>query len=375
MKLRIVLAIVIVLLVLSGLVGVKALQIQKLIAAGQSFTPPPETVSTTVVRAEQWQGTISAIGTVVAVQGVTVTPDIPGIVREITFESGAMVASNALLVKLDVSSEIAQLRAVESQVELARLNLGRIRSLRSDNTVSQSDLDTADAALKQAQANADVIQATIEKKTIRAPFAGQLGLRQVNLGQYLEAGRPIVSLQSLAPVYVEFSMPQQELARLKTGMRVRVITDTYPGQLFTGTLTAINPDLDQGTRSVRLQATFDNQEGKLRPGMFTRVEVLLPEEKAVMVIPATSVLSAPYGNSVYLVEASSGKDGKPGLTVRQQFVRTGQARGDLLSVESGLKAGDRIVSAGIFKLRNGMSVVENNNLSPKNDAAPRPTDS
>jgi membrane fusion protein (multidrug efflux system) len=279
-------------------------------------------------------------------------------------------------VKLDTSTEEAQLRALEAQAELARLTLARERTLRSDNMVPQSELETAEATLKQTQGMADATRAIIQKKTILAPFAGRLGIRLVNLGQYLDTGKPIVSLQSLTPIYADFSLPQQELARLQTGMRVRVTTDTYPGRQFEGTLSAINPDLDAQTRSVGLQATFGNAEQLLRPGMFARVEVLLPEEQPVLVIPATAVLSAPYGDSVYVIESKMGKDsGKPELAVRQQFIRTGRAQGDFVSVESGLKPGERIVSAGIFKLRNGMSVIENNELSPKNDLAPHPSDS
>jgi membrane fusion protein (multidrug efflux system) len=373
---KISLAVLLVLLVVGALAGVKTLQIRKLMASGKNFAPPPESVSTVVAREEKWQGTLTAIGSVTAVQGVTVTPEIAGIIHEIAFESGAVVSKGDLLVRLDTSAEEAQLRALEAQEELARLNLARERSLRSQNMVSQSELDTAEAILKQTQGTADATRATIQKKTIRAPFAGRLGIRLVNLGQYLDTGKPIVSLQSLTPVYAEFSLPQQELARLKTGMRVHVTTDAYPGRKFEGTLTAINPDLDAQTRSVGLQATFENPEQLLRPGMFARVEVLLPEEQTVLAVPATSVLSAPYGDSVYVVESKPGKDnGKPALVVRQQFIRTGSARGDFVNVESGLKPGERIVSAGIFKLRNGMSVIENNDLSPKNELAPRPSDS
>jgi membrane fusion protein (multidrug efflux system) len=372
---KVLLAVFIVLLVVGGLAGVKALQIKKLIASGKSFAPPPECVSAAVAREDKWQDTLTAIGSITAVQGVIVTPDIPGIAREIAFESGAVVTNGALLVRLDTSSEEAQLRALEAQEELGRLNLARERNLRTQNMVSQSELDTAEATLKQSQGNADAIRATIQKKTIRAPFAGRLGIRLVNLGQYLDTGKPIVSLQSLTPVYAEFSLPQQELARLKTGMKVCVTNDAYPGRQFDGALTAINPDLDPQTRSVGLQATFDNPEQLLRPGMFARVEVLLPEERAVLVVPDTSVLSATYGDSVYVIESKPGKDnGKPELAVRQQIIRTGRARGNFVSVESGLKPGDRIVSAGIFKLRNGMSVIENNDLTPKSDGAPRPSD-
>jgi membrane fusion protein (multidrug efflux system) len=373
---KVLIAVFVVLVVGGTLAGVKTLQIRTLMAAGKSYASPPESVSSVLAREEKWQGTITAIGSVTAVQGVTVTPELAGIIHEIAFESGAVVAKDALLVRLDTSTEEAQLHALEAQEELARLTLARERSLRSQNMVPQSELETAEATLKQTQGMADATRAIIQKKTIRAPFAGRLGIRLVNLGQYLDTGKPIVSLQSLTPIYADFSLPQQELARLQTGMRVRLTTDAYPGRQFDGTLTAINPDLDPQTRSVGLQATFENADQLLRPGMFARVEVLLPEERAVLVVPATSVLSAPYGDSVFVIESKPGKDsGKAELVVRQQFIRTGSARGDFVSVETGLKPGERIVSAGIFKLRNGMSVIENNELSPKNELAPRPSDS
>jgi membrane fusion protein (multidrug efflux system) len=373
---KVLLALVLVILVLGGLAAVKGLQIKTLISAGKSFAPPPEAVSSAVVHEDKWQGTLTAIGSVSAVQGVTVTPELPGLIREIAFESGAIVAKGDLLVRLDTSAEEAQLRALEAQEELARLNVLRERSLRSQNMNSESELQTAESTYKQAKANTDAVRVTIEKKTIRAPFAGRLGIRLVNLGQYLEAGKPIVSLQSLAPIYADFSLPQQELSQLKTGMRVEVTTDAYPDRQFEGTLTAINPDLDQQTRSVGLQATFKNEDQLLRPGMFARIEVLLPQETPVLVIPATSVLSAPYGDSVYVIEPKTGTNApSSGLVVRQQFIRTGRARGDFVSVESGLKAGERIVSAGIFKLRNGMAVTENNELAPKATVTPRPSDS
>jgi membrane fusion protein (multidrug efflux system) len=376
MKTKIAIAIIGVILIVSGLAGVKALQFKTLIGAAKSFSQPPETVSSAIVTEEKWQTTLAAIGSVTAVEGVNVTTEVAGLVREISFESGATVDKGAILVRLDTSSEEAQLRSIQSQLELARINLERERTLRSENMVSQSDLDTAEATLKQYQANADATQAVIDKKTIRAPFAGRLGIRQINRGQYLDSGKPIVSLQSLAPIHADFWLPQQELARLATGMRVRLHTDAFPDHDFEGKLSAINPDLDASTRSVGLQATFDNPQQLLRPGMFARVEVLLPEEKNVLVIPATSVVSAPYGDSVYLIESNPGTEtNKPGLSVRQQFIRTGRARGDFVTVESGVKAGDRIVSAGVFKLRNGMSVVENNELVPKLSHTPRPSDS
>ena len=371
---KIVVAIVLVLLIAGGLAGIKALQINKLTEMSKTFAPPPESVAVSTVRRESWQGSLTAIGSITAVQGVTITPEIAGTISEISFESGAVVSKGDLLVRLDTSSEQAQLRAVEAQLDLARINLNREQSLRKDNMVSQSDLDTAEATMKQTQANADAIRAIIDKKTIRAPFTGQLGIRQVNLGQYVDAGKPVVWLQTVTPVYADFSLPQQELAQLTNGMVTRLQIDAYPGRAFEGTLTAINPSLDQITRSVSLRATFDNPNQALRPGMFARVEVLLPDHQDVLVVPATSVLRAPSGDSVFVVEPG-GTDSKSGLKVRQQLVRLGADRGDFVSVESGLKIGERVVSAGQFKLRTGMAVVEQDAVAPKTAESPRPSDS
>jgi membrane fusion protein, multidrug efflux system len=373
MKRKIILAVLLVLVIIAALAGVKTLQIRKLMSAANTMVVPPETVSSVEAREEKWRDTLSAVGSISAVQGVMVTTEIPGTIQKIAFESGAVVAQDDLLVKLDTSTEEAQLRALEAQSELARTNLVRMQSLRRENTVSQSELDQAETTLKQFVANADNIRAIIAKKVIRAPFAGRLGIRQVNAGQYLEAGKPIVSLQSLAPLYGDFSLPQQELARLQTGLTVRLTTDTYPDKLFDGTLTAINPDLDTVTRSIGLQATFANTEGLLRPGMFARMEVVFPEEQTVLAIPATSILSAPFGDSVYVIEPNTNAAG--GLVVRQQFVQIGRAKGDFVSVTAGLKPGQRVVNSGIFKLRNGMSVVENNSLTPPSARKPNPSDS
>lgn len=370
MKRTTILSIVVVLAIIGGLAGVKVLQIRKLIAMGKTFVPPPETISSAVAHEEKWQDTLSAVGSLTAVQGVTITPELAGKVVDIRFESGAVVAAGDLLVKLDTSSEEAQLRAGEAQAELARLNAVRARQLRADNTVSQSELDTAEATVKQLEANADTIRAAISKKTIRAPFAGKLGIRLVNLGENLDLGKPIVSLQALSPIYADFSLPQQELARLKPGMAVRVNIDAYPDKFFEGKLTAINPELDADTRSLRLQATFESAEQLLRPGMFARVQVLLPGDQTVLVIPSTSVLSAPFGDSVYVIENSTNATG--GLVVSQQFIRTGRGRGDYVSVATGLKPGARVASSGLFKLRNGQSVVENNDLAPKASEKPNP---
>jgi len=374
MNRKLIIGIVIVLGVLGALAAVKTLQIKTIIGSAALFAPPPETIASAVVQAETWPDMLTAIGTVNAAQGVIVSPEIAGTASEIAFESGAVVRQGDLLVKLDTSSEQAQLQAAEAQVELAQANADRTQRLHADNTVSQSELDSAMATLKVNQANANVIRATIDKKTIRAPFAGRLGIRLVNLGEQLEVGKGIVSLQSLTPVYVDFSLPQQDLAQLQTGLVVQVTSDSYPGTNFTGELTAINPDLNATTRSVQLRAKFANAEQLLRPGMFVRVAVVLPQAQPVLAVPRTAILSAPYGDAVYVVEPQTA-NGVTNLTVQQKFIRTGRVRGNFVSIESGLKAGDRVVSAGLFKLHNGVSVQENNADTPDILTAPNPPNS
>jgi membrane fusion protein (multidrug efflux system) len=371
---KIIIAVVVVLLIAGTLAGIKALQVKTLLEAGKAFAPPPESVAVATVREDKWQGTLTAIGSVTAIQGVTVTPEIAGTVSEISFESGAVVNKGDLLVRFDVSSEEAQLRAIEAQLELAKINLDREDRLLKEKMVSQSEFDSAEATMKQTVANADAIKATIAKKTIRAPFTGALGIRQVNLGQYVDAGKPIVWLQTITPVYADFALPQQALNQLSNGMPARLQIDAYPDRTFAGSLSAINPGLDQTTRSVSLRATFDNPNQLLRPGMFARVELLLPAHQDVLVIPATSVIRAPSGDSVYVVEPG-GADGKSGLKVRQQLVRIGREKGDFISIETGLKAGEHIVSSGQFKLRSGMAVVEQNQTTPNTENAPKPSDS
>jgi len=374
MKYKVLFGAAIVLAIGGGLGAVKVMQIRALIESAKTFHEPPETVSSVEVREEKWQQTIAAVGSITPVQGVDINAEVPGTVVEIAFESGAKVAKGDLLIRLDTTSEEAQLRALEAQTELAQLNAKRMRELRTEKAVSQSELDNAEATLKQFQANADAIRAVINKKTIRAPFAGRLGIRQVNIGEYVDAGRtPIVSLQALDRVYAEFSLPQQDVSRIEPGLKVHLTTDAYPGKQFAGALTSLNPDLDAATRSVRVQATLSNPDELLRPGMFARVEVVLPGDQDVLVIPATAVLSAPYGNIVYVINDSTNAPGE--LVVQQHFIRTGLRRGDFISVESGLKAGEKVVRSGMFKLRNGRSVVINNEIVPEADLAPRPSDS
>lgn len=371
MKLKVLLAVIVVVLIAGVLAGIKVLQFKKL--GAMKAEQPPETVSSIKVTEERWQGTLSAIASISAVQGVTITPDIPGMIREIAFESGVSARKGDLLVKLDTSNEEAQLRSAEAQAKLADLNAQRLRSLRSQNMVSQAELDQTEATLQSQIASADAIKATIEKKTIRAPFDGQLGIRQVNIGQYLETGKPVVSLQSLDPVYADFTLPQQDFSKLTNGMAVRLSTDAIPEKVFEGKLTAINPDVMESTRSVGLQATFQNPEHLLRPGMFARVEVLLPDIKPVLVVPATAVLSATFGDSVFVIESAATNKNK--LVARQQFIRSGRTRGDFVVIETGLTAGQEIAAAGVFKLRNNSSVVINNDVQPKASTNPQPPDS
>jgi len=364
------------LVVVIGLLGgIKGLQIGRMAAQGDQFAPPPETVTTAPVQAVSWESVLSSVGSLEAVQGVTVTAELTGKVVEIAFTPGSTVKAGDLLVKQDTASEEAQLRATEATVALARLNLQRLTKLLADNTISQSQHDNAEAQFKQAVAQADSIRAVIAKKTIRAPFAGRLGIRLVNLGEVLKEGQPIVSLQSLDPIYVNFLLPQQQLGQVQRGLNVRVTTDGAPGQVIEGKVTAINPEVDAATRNIRIQATIANPEERLRPGMFVNVAVVLPAREKVLAIPATAVLYAPYSDSVFVVEEKKNeKTGQPSKVVRQQFARLGEKRGDFVAVASGLKEGEVVVSTGVFKLRNGQPVTVDNTLAPEFKLTPKPED-
>jgi membrane fusion protein (multidrug efflux system) len=374
MKRLVFIAVGIVIAVFVVLAGVKALQIGAMISFGKNFSPPPETVATAIVHEEQWRDSLFAVGSINAEQGVIVAPEVGGTVSEIAFESGAAVNKGDLLVRLDSSTEAAQLRAAEAQADLAKLSVERLRKLRADGTASQSELDQAEATFKQAVANADTISATVEKKTIRAAFTGQLGIRMVNLGEQITAGKGLVSLQALSPVFVDFSLPQQDLEKISPGHTVRVTSDTFPGKVFEGEIAAINPDLDAATRSVGVRAKLANADKLLRPGMFVRAEVVLPGERTVLVIPNSSLLSAPYGDSVFVVETKL-EAGKTNLIAQQKFIKTGRAQGDFVSVISGLMKDDKVVSAGGFKLRNGTAVAENNEITIKPSKTPTPPNS
>jgi membrane fusion protein (multidrug efflux system) len=354
--------------------SVKFQQIRTGAAMAASFQPPPEAVTTIVARQEDWPTTLSAIGTVVAVHGVTVSADLPGIVGAIAFDSGKTVRAGDLLVKLDTRQEHAQLAAAESQLNLARLNLDRAQGLRDEGIVAQSEFDRVAAEHKQAEARVGEIRATIARKTIRAPFAGILGIRQVNLGQYLNGGGAVVPLQSLQPIYVNFSVPQQEVAQLRVGGELDVTVEGMSDATFRGKITAIDSIVDEGTRNLQAQATLANSEGRLRPGMFVKANVVLGASSAIVALPASAISYAPYGDSVFVVGDMKGPKGESYRGVRQQFVKLGPSRGDQVAVVSGLAAGDEVVTSGAFKLRNGAAVKVNNEVQPANDPAPEPED-
>ncbi len=348
-------------------------QFSVMAAEGAHMAMPPTVVTAAPVKPEVWESTLTATGSVMTTQGVTVSAELAGKVSRIAFESGATVQAGDLLVQLDTSSEEAQLRAAEASVALAQINVGRARELRAQSTISQSELDSAEAQFKQATAQADNIRSVIAKKTIRAPFSGHLGIRLVNLGQILREGDPIASLQTLDPVYVNFSLPQRDLSEVAPGSVVRVTTDAAPDQTFAGRVNAINPDVDFATRSLRVQATLPNPGEKLRPGMFANVEVVRSAREKVLVIPATAVLYAPYGDSVFVIdEKSDGRTGQAQKVLRQQFVRLGATRGDFVTVISNLNVGENVVTSGVFKLRPGMPVQVDNTLAPRAQLAPKP---
>jgi len=355
------------------LVGTKAGQIGKMIGAGKSFSPPPETVTAAKVEASPWQGARTATGTLVAVRAVTLGAELPGLVREISFESGSTVKKGQPLVRLDTSAEAAQLEAARAQAVLAGLSLKRAKELREGGSNTPADLDAAEATAKAAEAQVAALEATIAKKTIRAPFDGRISIREVELGQVLPAGASIASLQSVSPIHAEFWLPQQALAGLAVGQKVHVHSDVFPGATWEGAITTVNPEVDVATRNVRVRATVENLDGRLRPGMFASVEVLEGAPKDTLMVPATSVLYAPFGDSVYVLE-KKGEAGKEALTARQRFVRLGERRGDFVAVLDGLKAGEEIVSTGAFKLRNGAAVVVGESVTPDAELAPSPAD-
>ncbi len=353
------------------LAGIKAMQIGKMMRSPQMM--PATTVTSAEVKEEDWAPTLSSVGSVSAVQGAVISAELAGIVSEISFENGAEAKKGDVLMKLDTSQEEALLRSAAAEAQLARTDLERSRDLAMKKVVSSAELDSAQSKFTRLNAVVDQMRSNIAKKTVIAPFDGQLGIRQVNVGQMINAGQQVIALTSLDSVYVDFALPEQHLSKLTKDLEVRVRVDALPGREFKGKLTAINSMLDPVTRNVPLQATLENTDHALHPGMFAKVDVVLPVKESVLAIPATAISYAPYGDSVFVIEKKKdAKSGRESQVLRQQFVRTGETRGDFVTVTNGLKAGEVIVSSGVFKLRNGMEVTINNQLAPKPEISPSP---
>lgn len=363
-------------IVVGAIVYIKFGQFSAMGEAAENMVAPPETVTTMSVDEAQWEQLIPATATVSAVQGVTVSAEVGGRVVGIAFESGAITEKGDMLVQLDTASENAQLASAEAAAALARADFERVRQLGNRNLASRDAIDRAEAQLKESVAQVGNVRALIAKKTVSGPFTGRLGLRLINLGQVLREGDAIVSLQTLDPIHVDFSVPQQRIRQLNPGMTVRVTTDAAPGETFTGEVIAVNPEVDPVTRNVRVRALVANPDEALYAGMFAKVEVVLPDTQRVLPVVETAVLYAPYGDSVFVVEKHRNeKSGETVQVLRQQFVQLGRARGDYVDVTDGLKAGETVVTSGVFKLRSGMQVVVDNALAPKAELEPHPAES
>ncbi|HEY8519691.1 MAG TPA: efflux RND transporter periplasmic adaptor subunit [Gammaproteobacteria bacterium] len=359
-----------------AVVGViAAIKWSQIATIGEAFAAqaaPAERVNAFAVEQQHWAPHVSSVGSVVAVQGTEVAAEADGVVRAILFEPGSIVGAGAPLVLLDDEVEQSQLRSARAAAEVALLQYERAKRLIGERAISQADFDTAEANWKQAEAHVDNLRALIAKKAVRAPFAGRIGIRRVSVGQFLAKGTPVASLQSLDPVYAEFSLPQQRLGELREGLAVDVRADAFPGRTFRGEVTAVEPHVDPATRNVRVQATLANADGALRPGMFVSVDVILGAARPVNVIPATAVAHSPHGDSVYVIEAGAEQPGGHALVVRRQPVKLGPRRGDFVAVTEGLTAGDRVVATGVFKLRPGTPVIVDNALRPDFAVAPAP---
>jgi len=371
---RLILMLGVVLVLLTALGFVKFRQIESAVHAS-AFQPPPEAVTSVVAQRGQWPVSMSVIGTMEAVHGVVVSADLPGTVARINFDSGKAVHEGDVLVELDTRQERAQLASLEAQSELARTTFGRTQELLNAGVISRAEYDQATSQQKATEANVAEIRATIARKTIRAPFSGILGIRKVNLGQYLPAGSPVVSNQSLNPIYVNVGVPQQVAAQVHVGGKLRLTTEDLAGKVFNGTVTAIDSEVDEATRNIQVQATLSNPEGKLRPGMFVQVELPVGANRAVIALPASAINYAPYGDSVFVITDLKDPKGQTYRGVKQQFVKVEGSRGDQVAVISGLNPGDEVVTSGVFKLRNGAAVQVNNKVQPGNSPAPKPEDS
>ena len=357
-------------LAVGALAGTKALQFKTL--GSMENKPNPVKVTHAEASLQQWENVIETVGSLEAVEGIVVAAEEPGKIIEIAFTPGGHVQAGDLLVQQDISIEQAQLRAAEAAAELAESRLERVQRLLKQNSASPSDVDTAQAEARQADARVDEVKARIRKKSIRAPFDGKLGVRQVSLGQDLRVGDRVVVLQKLNPIQVNFLMPQRQLPRISLGLPVRVGLDDRDFNVE-GSITAVNPEVDPMTRNVRIQARIDNPGEQLLPGMYVTVGVVLPDVSQVIAVPATAILYAPFGNSVFVIEDDPDREG--GKVVRQQIVTTGRHRGDFVEIRDGLKGGEVVVSTGAFKLFNGQAVEPDNSMAPSFSLDPQPKDS
>jgi len=363
-------------LVLLFLIGTKMLSFKGMADAGKLMGPTPESVSTFITERQSWIDSVQAIGSIEPDKGVRLDAEVAGLVSAINFKNGQHVEAGTVLVQLDVTVESTLLDSNKASAHLAELELVRAKRLRGTDSIAQSQLDRAQADFDKATAEMKNLEAIIERKTIRAPFSGRVGIRQINLGQYLSMGSPIVTLQSYDQVFVNFTLPQKAIARVATGMKITLRSDVYPEHTFEGSVTAISPQIDPVTRTVKLQGTLENEDERLRPGLFVKVSVILPNKNDVLVVPATSIVYAPYGNSIFKVTTATDEvSGLETTIVKQSFIRTGKRTGDFVSILEGLQEGDEIVSAGAFKLNNGMSITVRNDLAPIPELAPIPKNS
>ena len=357
-------------LVVASLAAIKAAQLNEMMSA--PHMQPASAVSTFEAKEVSWSPSLRAIGTLAPVNGVMISADADGTIVKIAAESGSSVKKGDLLVEIDSSVESANLNAALATAELSRVNRARASDLWALQAIAKSDYDAAEAAALQSLAAVTTLEAKIAKKNVTAPFAGRVGIRTVNVGQFVGRGAALLPLQSLDPMYVNFSVPQRQIPSLYMGQKIKVSVDAFQDMEFAAMITAINSEVDSSTRNIYVQATLANPEEKLRSGMFVRVAVELPANDNIVVVPATAIAYASYGNSVYIVEEMEGEDGKKYLGVRQQFVTLGQTRGDLVSLMTGVKPGEEVVSAGVFNLRPGAHVQVNNSAQPSSNANPTP---
>ncbi|WP_438481237.1 efflux RND transporter periplasmic adaptor subunit [Oleiharenicola lentus] len=372
MKLRIFLTVLVALAVLGGIFGYKALKNRQAQAALAARKPAPSTIITAVALAEKWRNTLHAVGTLQSFQGITVRSEIEGRITKVAFESGARVKAGDVLLEMDTIAEVAQLASAEASAKLTSANLERARELQKNNTNTKAELDAAEASAAQATAQIENLKSTLAKKRIVAPFDGRVGIRLVNLGQFLNKADAVVTLEAIDTMYADFSLPQQDISALKPGLTVNVNVDAFPGRVFAGKIEAIDPRINETTRNVRVRAVLPNKDEALRAGMFARVDVVLPEERELVVLPATAIVYSPYGDSVYVVVVDKEKNAQ---IAQQRFVTVGPKRGDLVSLTKGVKAGEEVVTGGQGKLRPGSLVKVNNTVVPANSATPKPSES